>query len=638
MSRNISLWALAILMFIGIAILGQPLLAQTYSLPSNNTGCPANCRVIPWSAGSDLWNGGVLPNYTSVTCTGLAGNGTTDDGPAIQTCINSASSGTAVFIPAGTYLVNSTVRLKSNVALRGAGPTTQINLGASGQLTTQNWSYANNISPAITYGCLSTCQPYQLSGTPTKGDTTVTISTGTVSVGNWISISGNDDPSLITTVGTDGFCQWCGWNMGYYAMQQIAQITSFASGTGGSGTVANISRPWYYTPYTSAVTNANGQSGSSEPSGAKYRVVTFPTQKAGYEYFHVTATGDIGAAPILYLQGCLYCWVKGVETQNTGSSSGGAHIEFDWSYGGEVRDSYLHDQRSGASGSGYGVYFQFVNGDHKVENNVIRHNRHGIVYQGGGSGTAILYNYIDDGYTDDTTYLGSARTSHGAHPYMNLWEGNIASHVAADDFWGTSSHFVFFRNWLWGDETENWSGAVALTGTPVEGFDAIDLYQSQEYYSFVGNVLGHTGLHTTWSAASLTTNCATNACGYAAAATPAVYSTGSSQLGSAATSSGTILRHGNWDYKTVGVAFWDGGSNHSLASSMYYTTQPAYLSGYPWPLEGPEGNPTTSVNAAENCYLNGPFVGGSFSPATCYTPGTSQNKPMPPTSLSATVN
>ena len=43
--------------------------------------------------------------------------------------------------------------------------------------------------------------------------------------------------------------------------------------------------------------------------------------------------------------------------------------------------------------------------------------------EGGGSGIAILYNYIDDNYTDDTTYLGSARANHGAHPYMNLYEG-----------------------------------------------------------------------------------------------------------------------------------------------------------------------------------------------------------------------
>ena len=309
----------------------------------------------------------------------------------------------------------------------------------------------------------------------------------------------------------------------------------------------------------------------------------------------------------------------------------------DYSYGDEIRDNYVHDQRSGASGSGYGIYFQFTNSDSKVENNIMRHNRHSMVYQGGGSGTAVLFNYMDDNYTDDTTYVGSARTSHGAHPYMNLFEGNVISHIAADDFWGTSSHDVFFRNWIWGDETQNWAGAVVATGTPNSGFDAVDLYQSQEYYSFVGNVLGRTGLHSTWSSATLSITCSTNNCGYEPASSPGVYSYGSSKLGSAATSSGTVLRHGNWDYKTLGVAFWDGGTTHTLPASIYYPSAPALLSGYAWPLEGPEGNPTVNANPAQNCYLNGPAKGGVFDPAACYGTKTATVQPAPPTGLTGTV-
>ena len=121
MSRNLILWALVGVTFIGTVLIGQRLVAQsTYDLPNDNTACPANCRQIPWKAGSDLWNGGTLPNYAQTTCTGLSGNGTTNDGPAIQNCIDSASAGTAIYIPAGVYYVNSTLRMKSNVALRGA--------------------------------------------------------------------------------------------------------------------------------------------------------------------------------------------------------------------------------------------------------------------------------------------------------------------------------------------------------------------------------------------------------------------------------------------------------------------------------------------------------------------------------------
>ncbi len=654
--------ALLALMLMGVAPVGRNLLmAQTaYALPNSNTGCPANCRVIQWTAGSDLWNGGALPNYTAVTCTGLAGNGTTDDGPAIQSCINSqpgtAANPTAVVIPAGTYLVNSTVRLKSYVVLRGAQPepvygkylptadanSTTMILGASGQFTTQNFSYPSTISGYTSYGVIPS--PYSLSGTPQKGDTTVTIGSGSVSVGQWIKIFGNDNPALINDTGTDGTCNWCGDNSGFYVQQQIVQVTAINSGTGGSGSVVAISKPLYYTPYTASVT----VQGQTEPAGAKYDTITFPTQKAGFENLRIDGShNDIGAGQIILLQGCLYCWVRSVETFVTGSSSGSAHMELDFSYGNEIRDSYFHDERSGASGAGYGVYFQFTNGDHKVENNILRHNRHSIVFQGGGSGVAVLYNYMDDMYTDDSTYVGSARTSHGAHPFFNLFEGNVISHLAADDFWGTTSHVVYWRNWFWGDETENWTPTSSILQSypsPSIGFDAVDLYQGQQYYSVVGNVLGLSAIptgannscavtstaprHANWSNATLSITCATNSCGYEQASAPGVYSYGGS-LGSSASSSGTIIRYGNYDYKTLGVAYWDGATaNETIANSLYYASKPSFFGSCRWPVVGYDQSPVYGVNPAEATYLGASITAGSSG---------SSSAPAPPANPTAVV-
>ncbi len=211
---------------------------------------------------------------------------------------------------------------------------------------------------------------------------------------------------------------------------------------------------------------------------------------------------------------------------------------------------------------------------------------------------------------------------------MDLFEGNVISHLTADDFWGTSSHDVFFRNWLWGGET----GTGVPKFPPSSGYNAVDLYTGQEYYSYVGNVLGKLGLQANWSAATLS-----GSSKYATASAPIVYSYAAG-LGSSASSAATVLRHGNWDYKTNGVAFWDGGSNQTLAASIYYSTQPSYLSGLPWPLEGPEGNPTINANAAQNCYLKGPSAGASFNPAACYPSSGSSQGPAPPTNLKATVN
>jgi hypothetical protein len=590
-----------------------------YSLPNVNSGCPANCRQIPWQAGSDLWNGGTLPVYSQVTCTGLHADGVTDDSAGIQACITNAAANTAVYLPAAKYFVNGTVRLKSYTSLRGAKaeggtpfmPTadssaTQIILGASAELTNTNFSYSADISGYNGYGNFPS--PYTLSGSPQKGDTSLTIGTGTVSVGTWIKVFGNDDPTLINVVGTDGTCDWCGDNTPWYVQQQIVQVTGITSGSGGPGSVVTISRPLYYTPDTASLT-ANGE---TEPTGAKYNIITFVTTQAGFEDLRIDGSQyDITANSIILLQGCLDCWVKNVETFDTGTGSGSAHVQLNFTYANEVRDSAFHDERSGASGAGYGTYIQFVNSDTKVENNIYYHNRHWIVYQGGGSGTAVLYNYADDDMTDDCTYFASGRTSHGAHPFFNLFEGNIASHLAADDFWGTTSHDVMFRNWFRGGEPDyTWpSGNITTWGNtmgsnnqsdciptylfpPVEGFDAVDLYTGQSYYAYVDNVLGNNSSFPTddvWSAATLS-----GFNEYASNSNPMVYSYGG-QLGSAASSASTIIRQGNYDYLTMGVAYNDGGSGYTYPASWYYTAKPSFMGSCPFPAQGSDLNPVDTL-------------------------------------------
>lgn len=526
-----------------------------YKLPEDKNGCPENCRQIKWETGSDIWNEGSLPVYTSVTCTGLARDGKTDDGPAIQSFINNAKPNTAVYLPAGTYFVNSTVRLKSNVVLRGAGKDkTIITLGSSGRLTTQSFSFGSNVAPKTSYNLKSS--GYALSGTPKKGDTTLSISSGTVNVGDWISVFADDDPSLVNANGDIGKCKWCADNTGFNLMQQIVQVKA------KNGSMVTISKPLYYTPYTHP----------------QYRKYTFNTKYAGFEDFKVNATGDIGSGQIILLQGALFCWVKGVETYNTGSSSGSAHIELKGSYGCEVRDSYVHGGRTSGSGANYGIWIMNINSDHKIENNIMRHNRHGIVFEGGGSGCAILYNYIDDNFTEDLSYLGSARTNHGAHPYMNLFEGNSVSHLVADSYWGSSSHFVLFRNHLWGDQTGS-----GVPKKPSWGFIPVEVWHNQNYYSLVGNVLGISGKwqNPNWSSYSVIgTSYKSNSM--------MVFGCNSGNSNNPKARATAII-HGNYDLKTKGVANWEGGSDHELQESMYYDSMPVWwYRNTPWPPIGPD--------------------------------------------------
>jgi len=244
------------LTFIGAAPMERHLLAQTgaYDLPNDDTGCPANCRQIPWKAGSDLWNGGTLPVYTPLTCPGLTeGNETTDNGPAIQACLNSAGPQNAVLIPPGMYYVNTMITIPSNTVLRGSGSTTcsqgrwlssafSGDTGAGSTCTTLKLGALGTIRNAGYLSKATLAVPLS-SGFQKGSRTIVTSSAPGVAVNDWIIVSqqqGDTDPP-VTWNGGHGTCTWCGENDNAgYVMSQIVQVTSV------SGNTIGISRPLYY--------------------------------------------------------------------------------------------------------------------------------------------------------------------------------------------------------------------------------------------------------------------------------------------------------------------------------------------------------------------------------------------------------
>src|SRR3989475_8497018 len=150
-------------------------------------------RRITWNAGLDPVGG--IPNYTNVTCTGLDPTGVADNTSKIQTCINSAASGTAVFIPAGTYKISADLNMKSNIALRGAKATASGPFlpNADASMTTLNMTNGSRVVfPGGSKG--SNWNPGPMSGTPitagyTKGSTSLTLSDASIyAVDDWISV------------------------------------------------------------------------------------------------------------------------------------------------------------------------------------------------------------------------------------------------------------------------------------------------------------------------------------------------------------------------------------------------------------------------------------------------------------------
>jgi hypothetical protein len=564
-----------------------------YDVPNNDADCPNNCRQIPWKAGSDVWNGGTLPNYTPVTCTGLTeGNGTTDNASKIQTCLNNLSTNQAALIPPGMYYVNGRITIPSHKALRGSGSTNCAqglwltetfhgDVGTGSTCTTLKYGPNGTIRTA---GSGSISSPVALSSGYTKGSTSiVTSSAPGLAVNDWIIVSELGDPEVpVTWTGSNGDCTWCGEidDTGYL-MSQIMQVTSV------SGTTIGLSRPLYYTFKASLKPHLRKLSGGA--------------QKAGVEHMKLWGAVNNRLDPHIEVDGCKHCWFKSIETYNTPNVAKAYPIYMTYSYGNEVRDSYFHYGQGNGADRNYGLGLFGPNSDIKIENNIYRENRHSFSQEGGGSGNVFLYNYVDDNYTDDLSYLGAAYTNHGAHPYMTLFEGNIVSHLVADDGWGSSSHIVLFRNWLWGDETGNFTGFTS--NNPDWGFVALEITWKQTFYSVVGNVLGITGLHTNWNNATVFSA----DCNWDSTRTsPSVYGFGcesGAQTGPYDTKTRTTaILHGNYDYKTQGVAFWDGGANRTLKKSMYYASKPSFFGNCAWPAFGPDLNPMTNTLPAKARY------------------------------------
>jgi hypothetical protein len=204
---------------------------------------------------------------------------------------------------------------------------------------------------------------------------------------------------------------------------------------------------------------------------------------------------------------------------------------------------------------------------------------------------------------------------------MNLFEGNQISHITADSYWGSSSHYVFFRNSLWGDETQS----TDVPGKPNWGASPLDVWYNQNYYSFVGNVIGIASkwMNPGWSSYTLrSSSCSAHG--------SSIYDYGCNSNGQYSSLTNTSsINHGNWDIKTNGVAYWEGGSNHTLRTSMYYTAKPAFFGGCSWPASGPDLSPMTKTLPAQARYVGNTSCGGG---------GGTSSGPMPPANLTISVH
>ncbi|MGB6387210.1 MAG: glycosyl hydrolase family 28-related protein [Terriglobales bacterium] len=618
---------LFLLIIIVIAGVSVPCHAQLWS------GILDPTRAIDWS---QVGVGGIPPRTTA--CSTVNPNGSNDMTAAINSALSACASGQAVLLASGTFRINGNINVPANVTLRGAGANLTI-LDAHGS--------GNGV---INLGSGSPNYPgVSVTGGATAGSTSITVSSASgISVGTYLMITELNDSSYVSIQGGEGNCTWCDGYGGTRARGQIVEVSSV------SGTTIGFT-PALYSAY------------SQTPLVASMTA----TKYAGVENLQVYAN-NTGYVASFMLNGCAYCWVKGVESNYTD----GDFVEVHYGYRDEIRDSYFSNAYGHTPGTtDSDVFIVNETSATLVENNIVERGHISIMLNWGAAGNVISYNYTEGEFDSGSpNFVTGGISNHGAHPQFNLLEGNVINRLEPDEIWGSSSTSTAFRNWARGTTMAcnpmTGRGTVNCSGSngwwTFQGSRAISIDHLSTSYNLVGNVAGSAaqnaliayGTQQTTHVAVLqfAANRSYDSVNYNIAFGYGEASDSGSGTGCDGSTNppchsinayNTVFMHGNYTYAD-GAINWASGVTHTLPPSFYLSsTPPWWPSSLAFPAIGPDvtGGPGGGGHAglipAQNCYQNvmGGSEGGAGSPLTfnasnCY----SASQLLPPTQLQAIVH
>jgi hypothetical protein len=576
-------------------------------------------RAIDWSSAGV----GAIPARTAY-CATLTPAATL---ARINAALAACPSGETVYLAPGTYSIPGTINIPSNVTLRGAGA----------NLTTLN-ATGRNGGFVVSLGSGSLAyKPAGITGGAAAGATRIEVGNASgIAAGKYLVIAETNNPSYVSVSGDEGNCNWCdgGWtSTGRLARGQIVAVT------GVSGNSISIS-PGLYSAYTNA------------PVAVPF---SMSETYAGVENLQVYAN-NTGYAGNFGMSLCAYCWIKGVESNYTD----GDHVEVDWGYHDEVRDSYFSNAFLHSPGSyNSDIRIALKTSASLVENNIVERAHESVMLLWGAAGNVVAYNYTMGEFDNrvDNFVIGGI-DFHGAHPQFNLLEGNVVTQIDQDSTWGTSSQTTTFRNWVIGTNRicipMSGRGTVDCTASyghyGFQGARAMQISYLSTLNNFVGNLLGSAQMQSLVgyerplaqqmvveypSTRSYDAVAYGWSFGYGGAGddgtgtgcsggTPPCHLTGTSA---------SDLLHGNYNSPS-GVVNWAAGLPHTLPASFYLAHKPSWWGSMPFPGTGPDVSGGVGPgghsygNPARSCYIEvmGGSDGGPGSPRTfnalaCYGPG-----------------
>ncbi len=556
-------------------------------------------RRINWDPGVR----GGIPNRTTVFTT-LPTSATAS---AIQSALNLCPSNQVVQLSAGTYSISAQLKIPTGVTLRGAGLSNTFLKGQAGLSANSFLIFDSGFDE-------SWAAPARSLVSPVKGATTLTTTAahgwtvGSIVLIDMLEQPAGDPP--IDNSGAGGNCSWCGRASGTRPVGQWVKVVSVPSST-----TVTIDPPLYW-------------SYANSPEGVEMRGLT---HLAGVENLSIDNLAS-STQDTVGIFGAINCWMSNVELK-------GNRRRAVWGYGGlwftmqgcRVTGTVpIGTDRSQEyeSNRGYGPFL----GPHftasLITDCIMEKLTMGIAWEGGVSGNVFSYNFITNIWWYDTgdSPRRFGPLMHGPHPFMNLIEGNWSGgRIRADEYWGTSSHFVALRNRIVqvdrgiGD-SQQWT---------------IDIERRNWYWSFVGNLLGAGG--------GVNENNYEYINGESApydGTQSTIWKLGYESLGDDATKYDegvlrTMVRWGNWCNRTNDTIAGSGITYHTdnvvnpadrvIPNSYYLSSKPAFFGFLTWPPYDP-ANPTsnspTNIPAGYR-YTFGTNPGGGGGPA----------RPAPPSNL-----
>jgi len=633
-----------------------------------NTSTPDRC-AIDWSTAGIA--GGLPSSGWTQSGSGISasacGNGVSDCTSTIQTALNGCGTDHYVLLGGGTFLINSNLDIPSNCVLRG--------LGANQTILTANGTSGNVINIGTNSQNLANWPSIAISSGATAGSTSITLASlpsgSSITAGTLIIVN-ELNPSWVSINGSEGTCNWCDsfWN-GTRAIGQTDLVDSV------SGDTLTLDQPLFISyPNTPLVTPLP---------------TSDVTQYAGVENLQVYAN-NTGYLSNFNFSGCAFCWVSGIE----GNYADGNQVQVQYSYHDEVVNSYFSNAFShSAGGTDSDVAIQYFSSGTLVQNNILERLHVSVMEQWGPSGNVVAYNYaFGNFHSPAPNFMINDLNTHGAHPLLNLWEGNIATQAQPDNIWGSSSDGTFFRNWIKGATLDcnpvsgrstvvcspiGTQGNTGINGWwPFQAVRAMDIDFLTYSYNLIGDVIGSSDManlvDTNTSVPLAQVNmvvalCGPSPCGAVRSydADAYAYSFGyaeSSDTGANGTANGagcdgpttytchslvpysTTFLHGEYS-EVTGQTTWATGVTQTLPASFYLPSKPSWFGNVPWPPIGPDvtggigpGGHAYAI-PAEVCYekvMGGTVGTGSpltFNANACYGGSSISSPPAPPTKPTA---